>query len=488
MPARNITVVAILAAAAAAMHGCKVGPEYDAPEAEVPDGWAETSISDERSIATSDPVVIADWWTTLNDATLSELIRQAVAGNYDVQIATARLREARAQRGIAAAAGLPQVDANAGHERFRDSENTQQGRFTSSSSDGQDLYSVGLDASWEIDVFGGIQRGVEAADADVQALVEDRRDVLVVLAAEVARNYVDVRGLQQRIAVTQSNIAIQADTLSITESRFNAGLVSELDVAQARAQLESTTAALPRLQSALRQAIHRIGVLLGKGPAERLDQLLVAAGVPAAPDRVPVGLPSDLLRRRPDVRRAEREIAAATARIGVATADLYPRFSLTGSFGLRSNDLGEIVDGDSRFWSIGPAVRWPIFQGGRIRLNIEAEEARTEQAVATYQRTVLTAFEDVENALVSFNREQARRTSLARAVDANRRAVQLALDLNKAGLTDFERVLDSQGNLAVSEELLAASDQAVLQSLIRLYTALGGGWETFAPEETAMTP
>lgn len=473
---------ALLAAAGFWLAACTVGPDYKAPELDspLPDSFQSTATGEQPAAAA--PLDSA-WWATLNDVMLTTLIDDAIAANYDLRIAEARIRQARAARGIAESAGLPQVGSNATYERRRDSENLPQGSFGNDSGSGYDDYTAGIDASWELDFFGGIRRSVEAAAADVQGAVEARRDVLITLTSEVARNYVDLRGLQRRIAVTRGNIAVQSETLELVQSRFGAGLVSELDVAQAKAQLATTTAALPQLEIGLRMAVHRIGVLCGKPPGALKDILMVDAAIPAVPSEIPVGLPSDLLRRRPDIRRAEREVAAATARIGEATADLYPRFSITGSFGLRSDQVGNFFEGDSRFWSIGPALRWPIFQGGRIRSNIRLQEALTDEQLAAYQGAVLIALEDVENALVSFNREQATRSSLSDAVVANKRAVELSQQLYRAGLADFQRVLDSQRNQALAEESLAAREALVVQALIRLYKALGGGWEVHEPRQ-----
>jgi NodT family efflux transporter outer membrane factor (OMF) lipoprotein len=482
---RRSGVALLLAAAGLALSGCKVGPDYARPETAAPAAFSSqaepTTASSVAPAASIDPA----WWTTLNDPTLSSLIDRALAANLDLRKAAERIVEARAARGIVAAAGLPTVDAGANYSRNRESENTRAGNFGGTDSAGYDRYSVGLDAGWEIDVFGGIARSVEAAEGDIQALEENRRDVQVMLVSEVARNYVDVRGFQQRIIATERNIATQTDTLALTDSRFKAGLTSELDVVQAKAQLETTRASLPPLEESMRAAIHRLGVLIGREPGSVIEELAAAGPIPAAPAQVPIGLPSELVARRPDIRRAERELAAQTARIGVATSDLFPKFSLTGSFGLVSAQIGTLPDGDSRFWSIGPALRWPIFQGGRIRANIQVQESRARQALIGYEQTVLVAFEDVENALVSFSRAQARRASLAEAVAANQRAVELSDQLYRAGLADFQRVLTSQQALAASEEQLVASDQSVVQALIRLYKALGGGWNVADPTSTS---
>lgn len=484
-------VLWMAAASAAGLSGCKVGPNYSKPElgpqVAPPEAFAEQA----GVIAPEEHPGLSAWWTELNDPTLTGLIERARTGNHDLRIAVARIRQARAARGVAASAGLPQVGSSAAYSRSRESENTANGGFFRQDASGEDNYRVGLDASWEIDLFGAVARSVEAAEADIQAEQEALNDVRLMLAAEVARNYVDLRGFQRRIAVTMRNQAVQRETLELTESRFNAGLSSELDVTQARAQLEATTAAIPPLEIGVRQAIHRLGVICGTQPGALLAELdapVTAESVPATvswPATVPAGLPSDLLRRRPDIRRVERQLAAQTARIGVATSELFPRFSLTGEFGLASAQIGRIADGDSRFWSIGPGMKWPIFAGGRIRSNIAQQEAIAEELLARYEQTVLVSLQDVEDSLVGYTREQRRRESLVRAVDANKRAVELSDQLYRAGLADFQRVLTSQLQLFISEESVAASDQAVLQALVRLYQALGGGWEEAAVPPTA---
>ncbi len=383
---RTISVIGLLAT----LSGCRVGPEYTPPQAEVPGSFH--SLSQPQSGPSKLVPANADlvrWWASLNDPTLDSLVDRAVVSNLDVKLAASRIREARAQRGIAAAAELPSVNTSGSYSRSRASESTfgQQGRAAAAQeSSGVDLFQAGFDASWEVDVFGGVRRSVEAADADVQVAEESRRDVLVSLLAEVARNYTDARTFQRRVALANQNIALQKDTLDLTMARFNAGLTSELDVAQARAQLEIRRSQVPSFEIGLAQSVHRLGVLLGQEPGALLEELRAAAPIPAVSRDVPVGVPSELLRRRPDVRRAERQMAAASARVGVATSDLFPKFSLTGAFGVQSEKFNTLFDLNSRFWTIGPAVRWPVFEGGRIRANIEAQNAREEQAILGYSR------------------------------------------------------------------------------------------------------
>jgi outer membrane protein, multidrug efflux system len=471
------------------LSGCMVGPNYRTPQAPVPAAWSEAQPAEAQAGA-----AVAQWWTTFKDPVLESLIARAVQSNWDLRTAAGRVREARALRGVAGADLWPTIDASGSYTRQRASENAipfSSGGASNAMPGGptpflqglkldQDLFQAGFDASWEVDLFGGVRRSIEAADADLAASQEALRDTLVSLLAEVARNYMEVRGFQRRLAIAQENVQAQQDTLELTRARFNAGLTSELDVTQAASQLATTRSRIPALETSLKQGIHRLGVLLGQEPGALLTEMSTAAPIPTAPPEVPVGLPADLLRRRPDVRRAERQLAAATARVGVAAADLYPKLSLTGSLGLESLQLADLPKGASRFWSIGPMLSWPIFDAGRIRANIAVQDARTDQQLSTYEQTVLTALEEVENALVAYGREQVRRAQLVEAVEANRRAVALANDLYRNGLGTFLNVLDSEGALFASQSDLVQSEAGVSTDVVALYKALGGGWETLA--------
>lgn len=477
-------ITASLVLTTLALSGCKVGPNHQEPVSAIPDAFTHTGAEGFSASSTAGASAIsAEWWSILADPTLDGLIRRAASGSLDVRIATSRIREARAQRDVVAADAYPQVNLDAQATRQQQSSTTRQGNF--GSNDAFNLFQGGFDASWEVDVFGRISRNVEAADADIQSIEQSRRDVLVTLVSEVARNYVELRGFQQRLEIARKNIVLQKDTLELTRSRFRAGLTSDLDVAQAESSLASVESQVPVLDRGVQAAIHRIGVLLGQQPTSLIAELTPAGAIPAVRGDVPVGLPSELLRRRPDIRQAEREIAAATARIGVATSDLFPRFSITGSFGFASDKVPSLLDGSSRFWSFGPSMRWPILEWGRIRQNIRVQEARNEQALLRYESVILRSFEDVENALVSYTREQARLTSLEQSLAANQRAFDLANQLYTAGLTDFQRVLDSQRGLFQSEDAVIDSRRAVTSNLVALYKALGGGWESFEPQPTA---
>jgi len=449
--------------------GCSVGPNYHAPKVAVSGKWSEPL----EGGVTNRTARASEWWTTFNDPKLNSLIVRAVQSNHDLRIAEARLRQARAQRRFSTADFWPTMDASASYTRERASKNVNQ----PSNPFENNLYQAGFDAAWEIDVFGGKRRALEAATADAAASEEDRNDTLVSLLAEVARNYVELRGLQQRLLITRDNIKSQQDALEVTQARFKGGVASELDVTQAAALLASTRSQLPSLETSLKQTMHQLAVLLGQQPGALLAELSGEGPIPPTPPEVPVGLPSELLRRRPDVRRAERQLAAATARIGVQTAELFPKFSLTGAAGLQSVSASDWFTGGSKFWSAGPTVQWRIFDAGRIRANVRVQNEKQEESLAVYEKAVLTSLQDVENALVAYAQEQVRYRSLKDQTEADRRQVELANELYTKGLADFLNVLDAQRSLYQAEDQLVQSEKTISQNLVALYKALGGGWE-----------
>lgn len=461
--------------------GCTVGPNYVKPRVETPARWIELPAGG----VVEGPTEVVAWWRLFSDETLESLVQRAVASNKDLKLAEARIREARAARGIVAADAYPGVDVGGSYTRSRGSGSvrTSDGQVTGSENGGsrsrqtQDLFEIGFDAGWEIDLFGRVRRSVEAAEADIQTSEENRRDVLVSLLAEVARSYIQLRGDQRRVAIAVSNLKSQQKTLELTVGRYEAGLSSELDVAQARAQLATTEARVPELESSARQSIHRLGILLGMEPAALLAELGEEKPIPVGPDEVPVGLPSDLLRRRADVRRAERELAAATARVGVATADLFPRFSLTGVAGQDAVGLVDVALPSNTFWRVGPSVRWPLFDAGKIRANIQVQDARQEQALVRYEQAVLNSLKDVEDALVAYSKEHVSRNALLQAVEAGRKALDISTELYSRGLVDFLNVLINQRALDATQDQLAQSEQALSTKLVALFKALGGGWD-----------
>ena len=450
--------------------GCAaVGPDYVKPETATPEQWL-SELRDGLRSQPMDPGTLAKWWQTLDDPALSGLIKQAVTGNLDLRAAAARLQEARARRGISAADRFPTIAATGSATKSRSSESTGLGTE-------RNLYSTGFDSSWEIDIFGGVRRAIEKADANTAASQEDMHDVLVSMTAEIALNYVEVRSYQTRLSIARANQDAQAETLRMVQNRYDAGLAAQLEVEQARYNLESTRAEIPSLNTGLEQAKNRLAVLLGRQPGTLAREVTDPGPIPVTPMEIAVGVPADTLRRRPDVRQAEWELAAQTASIGVATAELYPKFSLSGSVGLESLSSSDLFNTASRTFSIGPTFSWRIFDAGRIGRQIEVETALQEQALIKYKAAILTALEDVENALVAYADEQIRRDALVQASKAAQRAVTQARNQYRAGLTDFQNVLDSQRSLLSYQDKLAVSDGTVTSNLIRLYKALGGGWQ-----------
>lgn len=487
MPGAVRAVVA--AALALGVAACTVGPDYVGPDVAMPDAWRAAG---KVGSAPATPDELATWWHALGDPVLDDLVKRALRENLDLKTAGARIRAARAQRAIRAAAFLPQLSANAEYQHARPfSENSQFGSLLGGFPGDlppdfptENLYQGEFDASWEIDLFGGIRRSVEAADASLAAAEDDAWAARVSIVAEVARTYVALRALERRVAIANENVASQRDSVRLTEDRFRTGIASELDVRQARSLLATTEADVPALESAREQTAHAIAVLLALPPDALHDELAPGAPIPGAanPDalavRIPIGLPAELLRRRPDVRRAERELAAATARVGVATAELYPKLSLTGFIGLQSISTGDLFTGGSRYFSAGPTVTWRVFEGGRLRAAIDVRDAETEQSLYAYEQTVLVALQDVADALVAYGKERRRHDSLVGAVAENERAVLLSRDLYAHGLGTYLAVLDAQRAQYEAQDALVQSDQALVTELIATFKAIGGGWPT----------
>jgi outer membrane protein, multidrug efflux system len=467
------TVAIIPVAALMWLAGCKVGPNYHAPETTTPAKWSSATAGGETNVEPAD----AAWWKMFHDAELDSLIQRAAQSNLTLQVAVARVREARAERGVVSADLWPSVDANGSYSQQRLSANGFPEFPPGIVPLGAPVYQAGFDAAWELDVFGGTRRAVEAANAEIAASEFGEREALIELQAEVARNYIQARAYQRQLVIAHQNIDAQQEVLDLTKNRYKAGLGSDLDVQQAAALLAATTAQVPPLETGFRESAHRLAVLLGRPPGALVDELSADAPIPASPPEVPAGLPSDLLQRRPDVRQAERELAAATARIGTATADLFPKFSLTGDVGLQSVSASDWFTGGSRFWTAGPTVQWRIFDAGRIRSNIRVQNAKEQEALAGYELTVLSAMEDVENALTAYAKEQIRRESLATAADASQQALDISQQLYQNGLADFLRVLDSQRSLYLDQAALVQSQRDVALNLVALYKALGGGWQ-----------
>ncbi|MDR3377161.1 MAG: efflux transporter outer membrane subunit [Verrucomicrobiae bacterium] len=472
----TVTLLAFLAGGCANVPS--VGPDYHAPETKTPAQWGGSLAGGETNSATA----TAAWWKNFHDSELDSLVERAANSNLDLRIAEARVREARAHYRMTSADFWPTVDATGSYARQRESKNQPLVGpgdhlpagipFENSS------YQSGFDASWELDVFGGTRRATESARAQVAATQFGEREVLVTLLGEVARNYVEARGYQRRLEIARDNIRAQEQSLAIVQNRFTNGLTSNLDVQQASTVLANTRAVVPALETALEASIHRLGVLLGQTPESLETELAAVAPIPAAPPVVPVGLPSELLLRRPDVALAERQLAAASANIGVAKADLFPKFYLTGVAGFQGISSDEWFTSGSKFWSVGPSVQWRIFDAGRIRANVKIQTARQEQVLASYENTALSAFEDVENAMTAYAKEQIRRQSLADAVKSSQESLRLANQLYANGLANFINVLDAERSLYQAQDALVQSDKTVTTDIIALYKSLGGGWET----------
>jgi NodT family efflux transporter outer membrane factor (OMF) lipoprotein len=463
------------------LAGCEVGPDYRAPAAERQTGVVaatQTTDAEAAGIASGRPVE-REWWLTLKDPKLTALIATAVDENLDLKTASARVREARGLRGVAGGLLYPQITAdgevgvsttNAG---TRATEHQFHGSIAYNAGVGSNA--TGIGSVWQIDVFGGIRRGIEAADANLEFAVESRRDVLVVLLSEIGTSYAQLRGQQRQLAIARRNVALQEKTLQLEITLKKSGLASELQVAQAETQAETTRSAVPTLEAGVANSIYALGVLLGREPGALAPELSPAGLALVVPPTLPVGLPSDLLLRRPDIRKAEKSMAAASAQIGVAKADLYPKFALTGS--LSYSSPGGLAGLPAYFG--GPTVSWPIFNGFQITNNIFVQDARLEEAVLGYRSAVLAALLDVETSLTNYAKELVRRDTLAKAARGAERAAALAETQYKNGLVDFLNVLTAEGTQAQNELALAVSEQTLLTDLVAVYKALGGGWETF---------
>ena len=456
------------------LGGCAVGPNYKRPQVAVPSQW---TVAATRGTETKSPET-DEWWASFQDPELNSLVERSVSRNLDLKLALERVQEARAARGVARSVFFPSIDGAASGTRNRQRVIAPVGPQNSPliAPVEYNNFQGGLSASWELDVFGGIRRNVQAATADMTAAEENRRDVLVILLGDVGREYAQLRGFQRRLEIANKNIKTQQDTLDLTSARAKAGLATELDVSRAAAQLESTKAVVPTLLSGIDVSIHRLSVLLGEEPGALRSELEKTSPIPSAGPEVDVGLPSDLLKRRPDIRRSEAQLAAATARIGEAKADLFPRFVLTGTAGRQATQLHDLTLGAGNFFSAGPGISLPLFTGGRIRSNIAVQTSRQREALISYQSAILNALEEVENALVGYSQEQERRDRLNDAVAHSQLAVDLATEQYKAGLVDFLSVLDAQRDLYANEDQLVQSQTSVTTNLVGLYRALGGGW------------
>ncbi len=451
--------------------GCvTVGPDYVKPVTQTSSMW-HTPLKRGLAYEETENSTLSKWWTILNDPVLDGLINRAISSNLDLKKALANIREARAKRGVAAGSLFPALDASVSGARKRAGDDA--GSISTNT-----LYKTGFDATWELDIFGGVRRSVEAADADLDASQEEMRDVLVSLLGEVALNYIDVRSYQARLSVAEANLDAQKETLQIVLWRNQAGLVDELDVEQARYNVESTRSGMPALRAGLEDAMNRIAVLLGEQPGAIHKELDKPGSVPDVPVKVTVGIPADTIRKRPDIRKAERELAAQTARVGEAIADLYPKLTLSGALAFEAFSSQRLISANNETRSGSAAITWPIFHGGSIRNNIEIQSVLQEKAAINYDSTILKAFEEVENALVAYDEEQNKRDALREAEKSARKTLELARYKYESGMIDFTNVLEAQRSLLSFQAQLAESNGAVASNLVKLYKALGGGWES----------
>lgn len=464
------------------LSSCAVGPDYMKPAVPEPTQWIEK----ENPKVKEEVADYSQWWTVFDDSTLDTLIEMAYQQNLPLQIAGLRILEARARLGIAIGNLYPQTQYGRGEVRYNELSKNQANAALSDRSYWDD--SLGLDAAWELDIWGKFRRAVESNMANLDASIASYDDILVSLTADVAATYILIRTLEERLEVARENVKIQERSLQIADVRFRNGDVTELDVAQAKSLLRNTQAFIPRLEASLRQAKNALAFLLGTYPGE-IDYLLGSPRlIPTAPPEVTVGIPAELLRRRPDIRLAERQLAAQSALIGVAKADLFPHFALFGSFGLRSSNsaltktgnssLGGLFDARSIEFFAGPSFEWDIFNYGRITNRVRVEDARFQQLAVNYENTVLRAVQEVEDGIIGFLRAQEEEGLLLESVDAAKRSVDLSLIQYREGMVSYQRVIDSQRFLTDQQDLLTSTKGTVANNLIVVYRALGGGWET----------
>ncbi|MBV9776487.1 MAG: efflux transporter outer membrane subunit [Acetobacteraceae bacterium] len=501
----------LLAAAIALLPlgGCAVGPDFTSPGWSSPASWFSgrrqpAPVPSAPAAAPIDP----DWWAVFGDPRLTALERQVAGSNLDVQAAGLRIAESRAQLRITGASQYPTINANTSYEREKPSNlgifsafggggggsaaTQANGAFGNvggspavpSGFGALDVFQYGFDASWEPDLWGRVRRSIESARATAEASADARRAALLSALAEVGRDYIDLRGTQEQLRIARENLRTARQSLALTQERAAAGLTADLDVANASAQVSTVAAQIPALQQHEQEDVNALSLLLGRPPNALASELAVARPVPPVPARVPVGFPSELARRRPDIRQAEAQLHTATADVGVAVASFYPQVTLNASLGFQALQFGNLFKWDARQYGAGPGITLPIFQGGQLRGTLELRRAQQREAAVNYQKTVLSAWHDVDNALTAYEREQQRRAALVRAVEQNRRALSLAQSRYQQGFADFLPVLTAEQALLSTEQALASSVTTVSTNLVALYKALGGGWESFYPDAT----
>ena len=512
-PPRHLARLALLLLPAFGA-GCTVGPNWTKPSAWSPSHWFSADRRTPPPPVPSVPVpekIDPNWWNLLHDAELTSLENRVAAANLNVRISTIRLAESRSQRQISGADQFPTLQGDGSYTRERVSSKGVVGLFGSgggtsfgsmgSSANGTmgrsggiptqaagsttiqpfNLWQYGFDASWELDLWGRVRRELESADASLEASVEARRNSLLSVVAEVARDYIQLRGVQTQLAIANDNIKTARESLDLTQARYRGGLTTDLDVANAAAQLATNQASVPQLEQQQDEQINALSFLLGEAPQALRAELITPGSVPPVPPRVPIGLPSELARRRPDIRQAEAQLHAATADIGVAVAEFYAKVTLDGSIGLQALKAKDLGNWGARQYGLGPTISVPIFEGGRLRATLELRKVEQQEAALNYQQTVLQAWHDVDNAMTAYGAEQRRRDALAESVAQNRRALDLARQRYTQGVADFLNVLDAERALLQAQLQLAESTTTVSQNLVQLYKALGGGWEPTYP-------
>ncbi len=518
-PSRRITLCLPVALACVALSGCTFGPDFESPSPWSPVSWFSRRPQPPKlaSLPVAEPVD-PDWWTILNDPALTALMRRVATSNLDVRTADVRLAESRAQRGITAADQFPRLNGNASYTREYisprgvvgligggASSSNGAGGSTQTSSNGLggtqggipsgasggggsgggrgipsfNLFQYGFDSSYELDLWGRVRREVESADASLDASADARRQTLVTSLAELARDYVQLRGTQETLRITRENLASAEQSAHLSEERFRGGLATDLDVANARAQVENTAAQIPQQEQQQEQDINAISLLLGEPPGALSAELLPPRPVPPVPPSVPVGVPSELVRRRPDIRQAEAQLHAATADIGEAEAEFFPKITLSGSIAIQAVRFKDLGNFGARTFGIGPSLTVPIFDGGRLRRTLELRQAQQQEAAIKYQQTVLSAFHDVDNALIAYRAEQQRHERLAAQVVQARQALNLSQQRFRQGVSDFLEVLTAQRTALSADQQLADSTTTISTNLVQLYKALGGGWQNF---------
>ncbi|CAB3788908.1 putative efflux pump outer membrane protein TtgC [Paraburkholderia ultramafica] len=465
------------------LAGCIVGPDYHESKAALPAHWADqvTQGTPAYHSRTVPDDVDARWWTVFSDAELSSLVERVAGANLDVKVATQRLMQARAARGVTGADALPALQGSASYQHSRSSQN---GLVDISGLNGKSDYNLwqpGIDASWELDLWGRVRREIESADASVQVSADLRRDVLLSAMAETASDYIQLRGVQAQQVIVRENLEIARQNLKLTQIRFADGVATHLETAEAAAQVSENEARLPALENQRVHLINALSFLLGEPPRTLEHELDTVQPIPPVPPRVPVGLPSQLAERRPDIREAEARLHAATADIGVAVGDFYPRITLSANLGLQATHFGDLGEWSSRMFGVGPALTVPIFEGGRLKGQLELRKAQQREAMIEYQRAVLNAWHEVDNAMSDYDTRQTRHEKLDAAVAQDQVALENARRQYVAGATDFLNVLTVQRDLLDTQQASVVSTTDVSLSLVGLFKALGGGWEASFP-------